>query len=110
MMVKNTKINKMLQSVTRGKCVNNVQKVFLALVNASNDGWVSRTSFRVPSASARLRDLRKAEFGGFKVECRSATELNRRSRSTKTARQTFYRIVPTSVTPTGVTKVLKGVI
>ena len=99
-----------VRNVNRRKLVNNVQKVLLSLVSAGNDGWVSRTSLRVPSAAARIRDLRKAQFGGFEVECSSAIELNKAGRSVKTSRQTFYRIVPRTVTVSRLGRVLKGVI
>ena len=103
-------VNNILQSVERRDLVNNVQRVFLSLVNADGDGWVPRTALRVKSASARIRDLRKDEFGGFRVECASANDLNKSGRSKVTTRQTFYRIVPRSVTVSRVGKVLKGVI
>ena len=105
-----TQVSNVVRGVNRRRLVNNVQKVFLSLVSAGNDGWVPRTALRVPSVGARLRDLRKQEFGGFTIECRSANELNKVSRSVKTNRQTFYRIVPRSVTGSRVGRVLKGVI
>ena len=110
MRTSSVKASNMVRTVNRRRLVNNVQRVLLCLVKARNDGWVSRTSLRVPSASSRVRDLRKLEFGGFDVECRSASELNRVSRYTKTDKQTFYRIVPNSVTVARLSKVLKGVI
>jgi len=106
----NVNVSSVVSGVNRRKLVNNVQRVFMSLVNAGNDGWVPRTVLRVPSVGARIRDLRKAEFGGFQVECASASDLNKVSRSAKTSRQTFYRIVPRSVTASRVGKVLKGVI
>jgi len=106
----NVKVSNVVSGVNRRKLVNNVQRVFLSLVSAQNDGWVPRTSLKVPSVGARIRDLRKQEFGGFTIECCSANELSKVSRSVKTSRQTFYRIVPRSVTVSRVGKVLKGVI
>jgi len=107
----NSQASSVLRRVNRRKLVNNVQKVLLSLVTApTQDGWVPRTSLRVPSVGARIRDLRKAEFGGFQVECRSAIELNRVGRNGKTTRQTFYRILPRSVTVSSLSRVLKGVV
>ena len=100
-----------VSGVNRRHLTNNTQRVLLSLVNAvSNGGWVARTALRVPSVGARIRDLRKAEFGGFKVECALASEINRDGVSTVTDRQTFYRIVPTTVTVSALQQVLKGVI
>ena len=102
---------KLFSNVSRRRLVNNVQRVLFTLINANTkSGWVPRTSLRVPSVGARVRDLRKAEFGGFRVECKSAADLNVVSRAKSTSRQTFYRIVPNSVTVTGLNQVLKGVI
>jgi hypothetical protein len=106
----NVHATKVVRNVNRRKLVNNVQKVLISLVSAGNDGWVPRTSLRVPSAAARIRDLRKSQFGGFEVECRNAIDLNKAGRSVKTSRQTFYRIVPRTVTVTRLCKALKGVI
>jgi len=60
---------------------------------ASGD-WVSRAQLsRIPSATARVRDLRKDELGGFPVECKSSLDLGKSS-----AKRTFYyRINPTKV-------------
>lgn len=111
MRTKDTKANKLLVNLKRSQLANNVQRVLLSLVMAdSKDGWVPRTALRVPSASARVRDLRKSDFGGFKVECVSAQELNKASRSQQTNRQTYYRIVPSSVTVSSLRRALKGVI
>jgi hypothetical protein len=106
----NKHASKVVNKINRRKLANNVQRVLLSLVTAGNDGWVPRTSLRIPSVGARIRDLRKPEFGGFEVECKSANDLNKTSRSVQTRRQTFYRIVPRSVTVTRLTRALKGVI
>ncbi len=46
------------------------------------------------SAAARVRDLRKTQFGKFRVECSSAASLKKRGeRNTY-----FYRIRPNTVT------------
>lgn len=100
-----------VSNVSRRSLTNNTQRVLLSLVNPTNkDGWVARTALRIPSVGARIRDLRKDEFGGFQVECVSATDLNKKNVSTVTTRQTFYRIVPRTVTVTALNKVFKGVI
>ncbi|KKN70826.1 hypothetical protein LCGC14_0427180 [marine sediment metagenome] len=97
--------------VSRRRLNNNTQRVLFSLVKAaSNGGWVARTTLRVPSVGARIRDLRKPLFGGFEVECASATDLNRTRPSSVTERQTFYRIVPGTVTVSALRQALKGVI
>ena len=107
----NKRVKEVVSRVDRRQLRNNTQKVLLSLLNpTSKDGWVARTALRVPSASARVRDLRKAEFGGFQVECISASELGRRTASTVTSKQTFYRLVPNTVTVSAVQRALKGVI
>jgi hypothetical protein len=76
------------------KITNNTQRVGIRLLSAEGE-WLPRSSLRrIPSATARVRDLRKDEFGGFQVECKSSTDLAR-----KTSRRTFYyRINPNKVT------------
>ncbi|MDP2685246.1 MAG: hypothetical protein Q8P20_09515 [bacterium] len=104
-------VSEVVAGINRRQLKNNTQRVFLSLVKAAtNDGWIARTSLRVPSAGARIRDLRKSKFGGFVVECASASDLNRNGISTVTSRQTFYRIVPKTVTVSALNQVLKGVI
>jgi hypothetical protein len=73
---------------------NNTQRVGMRLLTAEGE-WLPRSSLsRVPSATARIRDLRKEEFGGFQVECKSSDDLAR-----KTSKRTFYyRINPNKVT------------
>ena len=98
-----------VKNINRRNLSNNTQKVLWTLLTTSNkDGWVSRTSLTVPSASARVRDLRKSEFGGFAVECARPGDINRRVRNG--THQTFYRIVPSSVTPSALKTVFKGVV
>ncbi|MAE87662.1 MAG: hypothetical protein CMB80_33320 [Flammeovirgaceae bacterium] len=106
----NENASSVVRRVDRRRLANNVQRVLLSLVKAGKDGWVPRTSLRVPSVGARIRDLRKSEFGGFEVECKTPSDLNKRGRSVKTSRQTFYRIVPRSVTVARLGRALKGVI
>ena len=76
------------------KITNNTQRVGIRLLTADGE-WIPRSRLsRIPSATARVRDLRKDEFGGFQVECKSSDDLAR-----KTSRRTFYyRINPNKVT------------
>lgn len=97
-------IKTMLKNLDRSS-LTNTQRAFVALVEQPGQ-WVARSSIRVPNASARLRDLRKTEYGGFTVECATPAELNRR----QTAGTTFYRLDPASITERRVMKVLKGVV
>lgn len=103
-------VKTLVSRINRRRLTNNTQKALLALLTA-NEEWVSRSSIRVPSVGARLRDLRKPQFGGFKVECASANKLERRTRRGSSGnRQTFYRLNPNSVTLSKVVKVFEGVI
>lgn len=100
-------VKRLLASINRRKLRNNTQRVLLALLTAKNE-WVSRSSIRIPSVGARLRDLRKPQFGGFKVECASAARLGKRAQENR--RPTYYRVNPNTVTTTRVAKVFEGVI
>lgn len=103
-------VKSMVSRINKRRLTNNTQRVLLTLLTSKSE-WVSRTSIRIPSVSARLRDLRKAQFGGFKVECASANKLERKTRKGAVhSRQTFYRLNPTSVTTSRVAKVFEGVI
>lgn len=112
-------IKNLLASINRRKLKNNTQKVLLTLLTSKTE-WVSRSSIRIPSVGARLRDLRKPQFGGFEVECASASKLGKRTRMrTQTVnssaplervRPTYYRVNPSSVTVSRVAKVFEGVI
>lgn len=104
----NSNVKSIVATIDRRKLTNNTQRALLALLNAKSE-WVSRSAIRVNSAAARVRDLRKSEFGGFDIECATANQLGRRARQ-KSGRQTFYRLVPSSVTTAKVTKVFEGVI
>ena len=77
-----------VSSLNSRKFTNNTQRVLFALLGAlkeSDDGWISLDKLRVNSAGARVRDLRKSQFGSFDVQCRSASRLDRRG-----TRHTFY--------------------
>lgn len=72
---------------------NNTQRVGLRLLSVNGE-WVPRYRLtEVPSGAARVRDLRKAAYGGFQVECKSSVELNKHT-SKKTY---YYRIIPNTV-------------
>lgn len=101
-----TEIKNMISKIDRRKLTNNTQRALLALLTATTE-WVPRTSINVPSVGARLRDLRKTEFGQFQVQCKRPRQLERK---TRTANQTFYRLDPKSVTLKKVQKVFEGVI
>lgn len=101
-------IMNLVKRVNKRLLTNNTQRALLALLTADTE-WVSRTSLRIPSVGARLRDLRKSQFGGFKVQCTTASKLARKTKGA-TSRQTFYRLDPATVTVNKVTKVLEGVI
>lgn len=88
-------VKKVLKGVNRRSFTNNTQKVAFKLLDA-NGSWVPRSTLEraAASASARVRDLRKPQFGRFKVECESASSLNKNGN-----RNTFfYRIRPNTVT------------
>lgn len=109
-------VSKMISNIDRTKLTNNTQKVLLSLLRqTSNDGWIPRTTFKVSSATARIRDLRQSDFGSFKVNCMSAVEFKvaypkRRVSSAVTTQQTFYKINTSSVTVPRLKKAFKGVI
>jgi hypothetical protein len=105
----NKNVQKMVKRIDRRQLTNNTQKVLLALLT-SNTEWVARTSIRVANVSARIRDLRKTEFGGFRVECATAKQAGKRV-STTGPRQTFYRLATSTVTPQRVQRVFgEGVV
>jgi len=84
-----------IQTVQKNsKITNNTQRVAVRLLSANGE-WIPRSSLsRIPSATSRVRDLRKDEFGGFHVECKSSDDLER-----KVSKRTFYyRINPSKVT------------
>ncbi len=101
----NKTVQNMIDRIDRRQLRNNTQRALLTLLTTDSE-WVSRTSMRIPSAAARLRDLRKEEFGGFKVECASATELKRNA----APRQTFYRLDTRTVTASRLQKAFEGVV
>ena len=100
-------IRKLIATINRRQLKNNTQKALFTLLTSKTE-WVNRNSVRIPSAAARLRDLRKPQFGGFQVECASASMLKRRVADPK--RTTYYRINPSSLTADRLAKAFKGVI
>jgi hypothetical protein len=109
-------VKQLVDQVDRRKLRNNTQKVLFALLTSSEES-VSRSSLRIPSVSARLRDLRKDEFGAFDLQVRTVEELNasaakegRATRKVKDPRSTFYRLNPRTITLSRVSKVFEGVI
>ncbi len=106
-MVKNmTTVESFVNQVNRSKLKNNTQKVLLTLLQAKGE-WVARTALKIPSAPSRIRDLRTEEFGKFKIECASASDLGRQIKSTKTKNPTYYRLITNSVTLNKISKVFK---
>lgn len=85
----NTNIINYITGLNRRNFTNNTQRALFTLLTASlaGTGWVSRGSVRVGSAAARMRDLRKEEFGAFDVTCRSSSQLGRIG-----TRTTFYKV------------------
>lgn len=94
-----TNFNCFVYLIKRDTCngiflANNVQRVGLRLLQ-TNGEWVPRHQLnKIPSGVTRVRDLRKSKYGGFRVECKSSVELNKRT-SKKTY---YYRIIPSEVT------------
>lgn len=83
-----------LKKINTRNFTNNTQKVAYRLLNAEGS-WVSRKQLErsVSSATARVRDLRKNQFGNFDVECASASSINKKGDKNTF----FYRIHPKSV-------------
>ena len=102
-------VKNIVRKINRRQLTNNTQRALFALLTAKTE-WVARTAINVPSVGARIRDLRKPQFGRFAVQCATANKLERRARKGASTRQTFYRLDPQSVTAKKVTKVFEGVI
>jgi len=99
-------IKDLVRKIDRKDLKNNVQKVLYSLL--LSEGWLARTSFRLPNAAARIRDLRKEKYGGFIIDCVDSKGIKkyRRSRASKlTEKQTYYRIDPKSITLDKVRKI-----
>jgi hypothetical protein len=95
-------IKQYVRSLNRRKFTKNVQRVLFALlINDTNT--VSRGSLRVPSATSRLRDLRKDQYGSFDITCLSSTDLNRTGTPT-----TFYHLNTNNITLTQLRRVFES--
>lgn len=99
------RVKETVLKINTRKLKNNTQRALLALLRADGE-WVSRRSLRIPSAAARLRDLRKKEYGEFDVACNITTKNSPQFRT----KGTYYRLNPKSVTLNRVLKVFEGVI
>jgi hypothetical protein len=92
-----------IKKIKRTQLTNNTQRVARAILSAGGK-WVSRTKMNnVPSAAARVRDLRKVQFGAFNVECKTSTALGRKTKT----RTYYYRIDPENVTNDQLVKLFK---
>jgi hypothetical protein len=98
----NTTINQYVRSLNRRTFTKNVQRVLFNLLT-SETNMVSRGSLRVPSATARLRDLRKDQYGAFQIDCLSSTDLGRTGTPT-----TFYRLNTNNITLTQLRRVFES--
>jgi hypothetical protein len=96
-------VQKTIQTIKSRNLKNNTQRVGLRLLTADGE-WVPRSRLtEIPSGTARARDLRKAEFGSFQVECKSSEDLKR-----KVSKKTFYyRINPNKVTKQQIEKLFQ---
>jgi hypothetical protein len=66
----------------------------LLAASVSGEQWIPRSQLgKIPSAMARVRDLRKEQFGSFQVECKSSDDLKK-----KTSKRTFYYRIANRVT------------
>lgn len=101
----NTNIVNYITTLNRRTFTNNTQRALYVLLTASltGTGWVSRGSVRVPSAAARMRDLRKEAYGSFDVVCSSAKELGRPTTTT------YYRVNTDKVNLTQLRRVFENV-
>lgn len=82
---------------------NNTQRVLLQMIRGGE--WVERTALKVTNPSSRIRDLRTPQFGGFRIECRSARDLGKGTESNRT----FYRLDPKTVTVARLNRIFEGV-
>jgi hypothetical protein len=91
---------------------SNTQRVLHRLLHA-NGGWVAGDDLAqvvqvsavdlMEATTARVRDLRKPQYGSFKVECASARDLHRIGG----VKRFFYRINPAKITTKQVARVFK---
>lgn len=96
-------LDKFLETVNSSKLTNNTQRVLVKLLRANGE-WVSRSALKaVPSATSRVRDLRKQQYGAMFVGCASASDLNRRGRPGTF----YYRVDPSKLTKGQLAAVLR---
>lgn len=103
----NGKVQKVVDMVKadKGLLKTNCQRALITLLTAKDpSGWVARESVKIPSATARLRELRSDRFG-FRVEVRKDKPTRKGDRMTQ---QTFYRLDPKTVTASRVRMALVG--
>jgi len=91
-------LRRYVRGLNTRKFTNNVQRVlFQLLVDADDgEGWVSKRNLRVSSADSRIRDLRKNEYGAFRVQCRRENGV------------TSYRLIVRELTVTKLRQVFKA--
>ena len=92
-------LSKVVGQINRRNLSTNIQKVAYRLLSAASNGtgWVKNTQLsHIPSVGSRIRDLRTEEFGSWKVQCATASELNKDGDQYTF----FYRVVPSSVNQT----------
>lgn len=83
-----TVVRNFVNTLDKKTFTNNTQRVLFQLLKAVDgptDGWVVLDKFLVGSPGSRLRDLRKVQFGGFNILCRSASRVGKSGRG-----QTYY--------------------
>jgi hypothetical protein len=99
-------LKRAIKNIRRTNLTNNTQRVAYKLLEAEGQ-WLSRSQIAgrgITSVAARIRDHRKPQFGKFRVECKSAGDLGKRS----VRRGVFYyRINPNTVNKKQVAKVFK---
>jgi hypothetical protein len=99
-------IQKAIKNIKRNQLTSNTQRVAFRLLTA-NGKWLSRGDIAgksIGSVAARIRDLRKKQFGSFRVQCCSASQLGKRN--TKKG-SFYYRIAPRTVTTRQVSTVFR---
>jgi hypothetical protein len=97
-------VKTVINAINPRDLTSNTQKVAYKLLKA-NGSWISRSELRVANSPARARDLRKQEFGKFKVECEQASSIKKGG----TKSTFFYRINPNTVTNQQIKTVFRSV-
>lgn len=86
-------VKNFVKNLNRRNFTNNTQRVLHTLLTAPGNGWVTLSRLRVPSAGARVRDLRKAQYGGLSVACSRSSEAG-----VRTASDFVYRLNKSKIT------------